>query len=164
MFIGYLQKANETTLAVQLDMGQYNETELISIKTPLNLPYYTNSENYERVYGSIEIEGVGYEYVKRRIYNDSLELLCLPDKVHQKLESAKVDFFKMSSDIPGSSQNKKNASFKNVLPEFCEAMAIFSLRPAYKTGNEYFIFATQILPTTFSLVEEQPPEQMQLIS
>ncbi len=49
MFIGYLQKANETTLAVQLDMGQYNETELISIKTPLNLPYYTNSENYERV-------------------------------------------------------------------------------------------------------------------
>jgi hypothetical protein len=70
----------------------------------------------------------------------------------------------MSSDIPNSSQNKKHTSFKNVLPEFCEAMAIFSLRPAYKTGNEYFIFATQILPTTFSLVEEQPPEQMQLIS
>ncbi len=164
MFIGYLQKANETTLAVQLDMGQYNETELISIKTPLNLPYYTNSENYERVYGSIEIEGVQYDYVKRRIYNDSLELLCLPDKIDQKLQSAKVDFFKMSSDIPNSSQSKKNTSFKNVLPEFCEELATYSLNPVYKTGKKYFTFTTQMLPSTFSLVEEQPPEQMQFIS
>ncbi len=162
--ISFLQQTNETNLVIKLDKGQYHDADLISIKTSLNLPYYTNSPDYERVYGSIEIEGVEYEYVKRRIYNDSLELLCLPDRVHQKLESAKVDFFKMSSDIPNSSQNKKHTSFKNVLPEFCEAMAIFSLRPAYKTGNEYFIFATQILPTTFSLVEEQPPEQMQLIS
>jgi len=137
---------------------------LISIKTPLNLPYYTNSENYERVYGSIEIEGVQYEYVKRRVHNDSLELLCLPNKMHQKLQAAKVDFFKMSSDLPPFSQNKKNTSFNNLLPEFCEAFAFYSLRPGCAVQNEYFNFSSQILPSTFSLVEQQPPDSIQFVS
>ena len=159
-----MQKTNETKLAIQLDNEQYDDADLISIKTPLNLPYYNNSNEYERAYGSIELEGVEYEYVKRRIYNDSLELLCLPDKAHQKLQSAKVDFFKMSNDIPNSSQNKKNTSFKNVLPEFCEELAAYSLRPVYKMSNEYFIFTAQMLPSTFFFVEEQPPEQLQFFS
>ncbi len=161
MVINYLQKTNEANLASQLDNGQYEDADLISIKTPLNLPYYTNSSNYERVYGSIEIEGVEYEYVKRRVYNDSLELLCLPDKIHQKLQSAKVDFFKMSNDVPGSSQSKKNTSFKNVLPEYYETLSTYLLMPVYKPGKEYFIFTAQILSSTFSLVEEQPPEKRQ---
>ncbi|MFN2440043.1 MAG: hypothetical protein ABR503_12645 [Chitinophagaceae bacterium] len=164
MVISLMQRANQTNLTLQLDNEEYDETDLISIKTPLNLPYYSNSPTYERAYGSIEIGGVEYEYVKRRVYNDSLELLCLPNKVHQKLQSAKVEFFKMSSDIPGSSQNKKNTSFKNVLPEFCEDLAPYSLRPVFKPGQEYFSFTAQILPSSFSLVEEQPPEHRQFVS
>ncbi len=164
MVISFMQKTNESNLALQLDNEQYDDADLISIKTPLNLPYYTNSKEYERAYGSIEIEGIEYEYVKRRVSNDSLELLCLPDKIHQKLQSAKVDFFKMSNDIPGSSQNKKNTSLKNVLPEFCEQLSAYSFNPVYKIGTKYFIFHAKIISSTFSLVEEQPPEQMQFIS
>ena len=162
MVIDFMQKNQQNNFAFQLDNKQYDDADLISIKTPLHLPYYNNQETFERAYGSIEIEGIEYEYVKRRIHNDSLELLCLPDKVHQKLQSAKVDFFKMSNDVPASSQHKKNANFKNVLPEYFATLSHYSCRAAFNLTARYLIFSEQILPSTFSLVEEQPPEQMQI--
>ena len=76
----YLSGKSDTALELALDAKAYNDDELISIKQPTNLPYYNNTKEFQRVDGEVEIDGVEYKYVKCRIYQDSLEMLCLPNK------------------------------------------------------------------------------------
>ena len=78
-----MQSSSDAYLEKQVDQNKYNEDELITIKTKLNLPYYISSDQYERAYGSINIDGTNYQYVKRRVHNDTLELLCLPNRQKQ---------------------------------------------------------------------------------
>ena len=160
----FVHKANEAQLHLQLDNDWYNEAELVSIKTPLNLPYYLNSIEFEKISGSIEIEGVEYEYVKRRVYNDSLELLCVPDKTQQKLKNAEVDFIKMTAEVPGSSNTKKNAATKIMLPEYCDVTSQYGIDMSGVVTNKYYSFNTTIPVRNFSSKQDKPPEDKQLLS
>jgi hypothetical protein len=103
----YLTNKADLRLEAQLDLDKYDEAALISIKIPTNLPYYTNTVLYERVDGSINIKGVEYKYVKRRIYNDSLELICIPNATKMGMQNARDDFFRLANDLVASNSNKK---------------------------------------------------------
>jgi len=88
LVIGYLHQQTKTDLEARLDVDDYDESQLISIKIPAtNLAYYNSSPRFERVNGSLELNGVTYKYVKRRLYNDTLEWLCLPDQGAMKLRA-----------------------------------------------------------------------------
>jgi hypothetical protein len=116
-----LQETANAKLETQLDKDNYDERQLISIKIPVTyLPYYNNSKSYERVDGQMEIEGVKYKYVKRRIYNDSLEMLCVPDRNSMKLLSAKNEFFKFVNDLqhPGQNKNPSSGLSKNITTDY----------------------------------------------
>jgi hypothetical protein len=100
LVIGMLETQADSGLETQFDESRYDESQLISIKVPVRyLPYYSNSGGYERVNGQIEIGGVQYKYVKRRIYNDSLELMCIPNHQAMRLRVAENEFFKFSNDL-----------------------------------------------------------------
>ena len=162
--IGYLQTRHDQKLTAQLDKDEYRNEDLISIKTPLSLPYYNASADFERVDGSIQINGVEYKYVKRRIVNDSLELLCLPNTEKQKLQTAKSDFFKMSNDLQRSDNNKKSSNIiKSVLPEYCNALASYSLQTLQTTKQKYTVAMSQPLSSHAHQTPEQPPETMRII-
>jgi hypothetical protein len=165
LVIAYLQQQNDRHLTAQLDREAYTEEDLINIKTPLALPYYSNSPDFERVDGTVHINGVEYKYVKRRIYNDSLELLCMPNTANQKLQNAKSDFFKLSNDLQRPEGNKKGSNIiKTVLPEYCETLT-FSVPQAFDHIKQpYGISATPFLSSLLALVQEQPPETMPLLS
>ena len=110
----YLQNNSTAVLEKKLDKREYNDVDLISIKTPLNLPYYSSSPDYERVSGSINIDGVYYEYVQRRVYQDTLELLCLPNDAKTKLHEASNDIAKSSSDVQTTDQSKQGANILKI--------------------------------------------------
>jgi len=135
-----LQEKASTKLEDQLDREDYDEHQLVSVKIPVAyLPYYNNSKSYERIDGQIEIEGIRYKYVKRRIYNDSLEMLCLPDHDAMKLLSAKNEFFKFVNDIqhPGQNKNPGSGTSKNITTEY---------EPAHEQVNmDHFRFNTSVL-------------------
>lgn len=159
--IDYLQRRHDVTLTAQLDKEEYRNEDLISIKTPLSLPYYNATADFERVDGSIQIEGVEYRYVKRRIINDSLELLCLPNTEKQKLQTAKSDFFKMSNDLQRTDGNKKSSNIiKTVLPEYCNALTFYTLQHLQITRQKYLLPPNQALSSRPSQTPEQPPETM----
>jgi hypothetical protein len=162
--IGYMQDRHATILEARLDKEQYNDEELISIKTPLNLPYYSSSSTYERAYGSVEVNGITYEYVKRRVHLDTLELLCLPDKARTHLQSAQNDFFKLSADLTSSQQQKKGATLKVSLPDFCQDMDTFSLASISKLTTKHFSSNTAFSKADYSSKSEQPPDAMQIFS
>ena len=148
-------------LSAQIDNNDYDDATLISIKTPLTLPYYTNSETYERVDGVISIDGEYYNYVKRRVFNDSLELLCLPNATKAKLDKVEAAFSKSASESAPVEKNSKKLVVKNVVLEFCEHNILTAGIPGI--GLEPFDFASFIfhIPNTSLAVFTPPPNVMQ---
>ena len=75
----FLESKADARMEAAIDQDNYSNNSLISIKIPSNVPYYNGTTSFERVDGEIEINGMHYKYVKRRIVKDSLELLCVAD-------------------------------------------------------------------------------------
>lgn len=86
---GILEDHASRRLEARLDRQQYDESQLTLIKVPVtDLAYANTSTEFQRTDGSIEIDGVPYKYVKCRLANDSLEMLCIPNTATLKLRHA----------------------------------------------------------------------------
>lgn len=110
----YFINKSETRLIRQLDSNTYDEAALLVLKVPMNLPYYTSSSAAERVDGEIEISGIHYNYVKRRVLNDTLYLYCIPNTDKTKLSRAQNEFSKQASDAPPDNKKGGNALVKKM--------------------------------------------------
>ena len=156
LFADFLQHRADVRLEAKLDKNDYSEDQLIEIKVPLNLPYQLNWSQFERFDGEIDVDGIHYKYVKRKIYNDSLVLLCLPNQTKQNIEKAKDDYYKIVNDIAPTSQKKSeknNLSFKNILSEF------FIEHPFLMKNNEACVKTNYVVIQTLlpaSAVQESP--------
>jgi hypothetical protein len=162
----YMESRSDRQLEAQFDDNQYDESQLISIKVPATqLSYYNPSTQFERVDGQIEVGGVLYKYVKRRLFNDSLALLCIPNHAAMSLQTAKNEFFQLVNDLWHNGQGKKTDSHPGsskspVAPEYLTTDAIFAMGNLYSKsflpGTSHY---TAVLPSAESLTAEQPPDQ-----
>jgi hypothetical protein len=100
------QKASDHLVSL-IEQNNYDESDLVSVKTPINLPYYTNNPTFERVDGEMEINGIVYQYVERRVYNDSVEIRILPNQDRLQIKNAKESFDKLASDFDQKLMEKK---------------------------------------------------------
>lgn len=157
----FLESQENNKMELALDENNYSEDQLISIKQPTNLPYYQNSKVFQRVDGEIEIAGILYKYVKCRIYNDSLEMLCIPNNAKMKIQAAKADFSKLASDFQQSSNKKKSSSdsksFQKTISDFEEQQPAIALRSNISSFN-YFIRNNSFVNDLFTKSVEQPPD------
>jgi hypothetical protein len=163
LFVSYMVKANDQTLQSNLDKALYSDEELISVKTPINLPYYNNQSSFTPAYGEIEMNGVLYKYVKSRIYNDSLELLCIPNTAKQQLLDAKDHYTHVVFDIEKKGGKKspspeKQHSFIKIFTEYernaewhlnISVTAIAVQKVAYYNSNAGILHKVTV---------EQPPD------
>lgn len=125
----YAQQQSDQTFIANLDNDNYNEAELLTIKVPISIPYQNDRQNFERVDGEINYQGKFYKYVKRKIEDGQLVLLCLPDQNKMRLQSAKDDFFKTANDLVQNNQSKKSdhsksTSFKNLASDYITETSI----------------------------------------
>ena len=111
LFMNLLEKQASYSLQQQLDTEQYDNSNLVEVKIPVNLPYLSNWSSFENFQGETEINGIHYKYVKRKLVNDTLILLCIPNTHKNELRTAQSDFFKQVNDLPNNS--KKNNSGKD---------------------------------------------------
>jgi hypothetical protein len=162
-FSSYMEQKANQQLETQLDDNKYDQAELISIKIPANhVSSYANSSQFERVDGQVEVNGIKYKYVKIRHFNDSLELLCIPNQLAMKLQNAKEDFFKLVNDLQHTGQNKKGdghpGASKNFSVDYYLAIDLYSAESlSISLSPKSFYYNTDI-PTIYSLTAEQPPE------
>jgi hypothetical protein len=99
-----------------LDQQQYSEDQLVTIKVPLtNLAYFNNSAAFQRSNGQIEIDGIPYRYVKRRIYQDSLEVVCIPNQGALQLRQSGNNYF---NGVTGIELGSKSASHPRIHKSF----------------------------------------------
>ena len=109
LIFGYFIRQSEQKLTQQLDQNKYSESGLVEIAIPLHLPYIQNSSGFERVDGAIENNGIHYNYVKRRVFNDTLYILCLPNQQKNQLAKAKSNYACQVNDFAGSKKEKESA-------------------------------------------------------
>lgn len=153
---------SDATLELALDAQHYKDEDLISIKQPTNLPYYTNSKNFQRIDGEVEIDKVKYKYVKCRIYNDSLEMLCIPHVAKMKIEASKNEYAKVANDFQQDNDKKKSGSetksFQKILGDYEELHSPNASNSFSIIDNSFLSFNTIIQKKYYFNTVEQPPD------
>ncbi|MFN8355172.1 MAG: hypothetical protein U0Y10_12030 [Spirosomataceae bacterium] len=69
----------------RLDAQDVEGQELFEVKIPMNLPYWQNMKDYERVNGRFEHNGEFYTMFKQKVQDDTLHLVCVKDREQKKL-------------------------------------------------------------------------------
>jgi hypothetical protein len=164
----YLENRSDRQLEARLDDNRYDDSQLLSIKVPSHLSYSSPSLKFERVDGQVEVGGVLYKYVKRRLYNDSVELLCIPNHAAMNLQTAKNEFFQLVNDLQHNGQGKQTNSHPGstkspTSPDYITVSAPFAIgNPGVISLSQYAPCDATSLPSSHSITDEQPPDQSPL--
>ncbi|MFN2459021.1 MAG: hypothetical protein ABR502_12540 [Chitinophagaceae bacterium] len=159
----YMQHQSDVALQMQLDDELYDDSELISFKLPLSIPYHNSTKDFERVDGEVKVDGMIYNYVKRRIYQDTLEVLCIVNKEKMQLQSAKDEFFQLCYDLKHSSSGKKNTSApvaKNLQLEYCYSFDFLQISGLSPENIHHNNFLSVLLSSIYLPTAAEPPEQV----
>ena len=155
----FMQDQSNQQMQSQLDLRRYDESQLVSIKLPATeLSYYNNSAVFETVHGQIEINGIPYQYVERRIYNDSIELLCIPNQMTLNLQASGEDYFRLINDMQRSQEGQGHSG----VAKFFVVDPYTATKPL-QMGDVSFILVNRtgyfsiLLPTPPRVTAERPP-------
>ena len=160
-FTAWLENRSTSALEQRIEQTQYAETDLIEFRIPLNTPYLTGSSGeFERYDGQVEIDGVHYQYVKRKVENGDLVLLCLPNDSKQRLREANNDFFKLVNDIgrPSKGQdNGKTTVAKSFVTECRQEFNNWSLSSPEIISPELHLSEGSYALSGYPSMPDQPP-------
>ncbi len=158
-----MQTQSDFCFEASLDKNEYNEADLVAITVPLSLPYVNNQQNFERVNGEINFHGKILKYVKRKISNGSLILMCLPDEHKMRLALAKDDFFRYTNDLLQNNptkhpHNSTSGVFKKYPSDYYSVADQNSNRYRRFKQTHFIKPQSGFLPSSHQVLPEQPPE------
>ncbi len=112
--MSYMEERANRQMITRLDNNEYNESELIEISAPLDLPYFTNWQHFERCDGQVAINGTVYNYVARKYVNNVMIYKCIPNRVQQNIITAKKQIdHNAFSDVETGKSKKPGAPLSN---------------------------------------------------
>lgn len=160
----YLQSQSDSRMEAKLDQDDYDPSQLFELRVPLNLPYHNDWKDFERFNGSIEINGVHYKYVKRKIEKGEMVLLCLPNNERQLLQSARDQFFKLVNDLQQPGSPKKSDSntsvFKALFAEYQQEKNNWAIIQPGLHQNQFAQYSIGCVPQHAAQTPAQPPEYL----
>ncbi len=110
LLFNHFENQSSERLIAKIDQQAYDDQHLIEIKVPIELPYNQNWTDYERVDGEILLDGVHYNYVKRKLVNDTMTFLCIPNTEKTQIHNARETFFSLVNDLQQESSTESPAS------------------------------------------------------
>lgn len=140
LFFQYSIRQSDERIIQQLDNNQYNDSQLIEVKIKLNLPYLSDWSGYERYDGEVEFAGVHYNYVKRKIYQDTLYILCVPNQIKTELYKGSNRYLVNVNDIPSGKDGSNSVSKKSVsIDEYKQQVLLydFTVTPLQSIATDY---------------------------
>ena len=158
LLVEYALNKADNNLEARLDKGHFNESDLITIKVPLNLPYQTNQKDFERVNGEINLNGTIYKYVQRKVYNDTLILQCIPHEEKTELQQKANDYFGKVNDLPSSNDNNKKAEVFKQLSGDYDFNTLAQISYYLREQADYNLFNDASILHQYLPVNGQPPE------
>ena len=161
LLTGFMESKADIALEAQIDNSDYDESSLIEIRVPLNAPYLSdNSTEFERYDGELELDGVHYKYVKRKVVNGELVLLCLPNKSKTELQNSREEFFKLVNDLNHSQDKGKNttSTYKSVTTEYKKENNAWTIPAFTATVIQYNNAVRSDIIAGYNSAPEQPPK------
>jgi hypothetical protein len=162
IYFYYAQQQSDINLEANLDKNIYNESELISLTIPFQMPYLHNSDGFERFDGEVTFNGKIYKYVKRKFSDGNMTFLCLPNHNKMHLEAAKNNITSNLNDLQGSGKktgNSKSTLGKNQAAEYINQIAHCTISFNSTIKNYYLLNNPAALSAGLRTSPEQPPER-----
>jgi hypothetical protein len=160
-FISLLQQKADRNLESLLDQDVYDETNLVEIRMPLNMPYQQRYTGFERHYGNIEIDGKSYTYVKKKIDGDVAIFLCIPNQSRQQLKDMRFDLTRANTILADTENNtskqQHTSLIKSNLGDFDDQLIFSALQPVSAIAVPGTYEGLTHLPETFGKVPHAPP-------
>src|ERR1700722_5738963 len=116
----YAEKKADAVMEARIDKDQYDDNDLVTLQIPLYNPYQLEQKTFEPANGEVNINGKTFKYVKRKVSDGNLILLCLADNHKTVLKKAKTNYENAANDLTA---NGKNAGRTGIQKSF--------------TGNDY---------------------------
>ena len=103
------------------------------------------------------------KYVKRKVVNDTLYVMCIPNTKKMHLQSAKDDFFKISNDLiqnnnSKKSDNSKSNTFKNQLSDYIQSLSSVNNNSLADSQSFWLPVKFQNTLSSPHISPEQPPD------
>lgn len=157
--VNYWELQSSTQLQAKLDHNDYDESTLLEIRVPLNMPYIQDWDEFETYYGETEINGTHYKYVKRKVERGELVLLCIPHAEKTQLQDASNNYFKLVNDLqqPNGKKDSKDHSVKTPFSEYITNTISFADAESYTTTMALAHYAF-VIPSAYIATPSQPPE------
>ncbi|MEY2595183.1 MAG: hypothetical protein RI965_455 [Bacteroidota bacterium] len=160
----HFEEVSNTRLVAKIDHQDYDEKNLLEIKVPIHLPYQLDWADYERVDGEIVLEGVHYNYVKRKLVNDTMTFLCLPNTEKTQIHHARETFYSLVNDLQQETSNQESGSvpptskpIKFNVSEFDQDAVVFELNQFNQTKRADFLLFGSVLADNYMPAIERPP-------
>lgn len=161
LFFEYFEKQSSIQIVERIDGGGFSEKELVEVKIAYPLPYAANWDEYERFDGEIEMNGIHYNYVKRKMVNDTLFLLCIPNTEKNHLNAAREDIMSGLSEIQNDLKTQRSSAGISVVKpfttEYFQFISEFRFSAETDEYTSYPAEAEIILPSTTISGRFQPP-------
>ncbi len=109
-FIYRADKFNEQ----QISKDRYKEADLVEVKIPVHLPVLGNWIGYQTISGSVQLEQNSYNYVRMKVTQDTLYVMCIPNYKTTRLNKANIIFAREVSEAPFNAK-KQNLPVKSIM-------------------------------------------------
>lgn len=160
----YAERQATAQLEASVDQAHYDSTELITLTVPLTLPYQTDWQGWEKVRGEVEIDGIVYQYVQRKVTQGQLVLQCLPNKQRAQLASARDRFFELANSFQSDNGQQKQTPAhalkitKPSLTDFDDHWSCWRLTTRRVLHAPHGMPVSLSLPAGYLPLAAQPPE------
>ena len=156
VFMG-LHYRNDLAVTSSLDSDTYDESRSIVIKVPVSVPYMLDQTNFERVNGTFEHNGEFYRLVKQKYANDTLNIVCIKDFAHKRIDQALTDYLKTFSDNTGDEKSSKITI--NFLKDYLPInFSLCTILPGWSTNIQHTSAYGTLIPA-FMVSIAHPPEK-----
>lgn len=157
----YAEKRQDLHLEARINNKHFNEADLFEITVPLDLPYQADWQDYERFDGEIEVDGIHYKYVKRRVYQGNLVLLCIPNEGKMQIQTARDQFFRLMNDLQHSSDKSPGSSHSTIKAPFQDYFASDSFWKLIAPPIQSILYNTEQVSFynfSYQFISIQPPD------
>ncbi len=162
-FYQYLVFKTDRFFNEQINKNLYSVDDLTEIKIPVNLPHAADWKGYINLNGEVRFANASYNYVKIRVTQKAIYLMCIPNYKTTHLSGQNIIYAKQIKDIPVT--RKEHVPFGKIILMDYNTPVI-----DYMFSNPQFVLQKKkltdqsLIPNTYRSGPGQPPDMMAMVS
>lgn len=157
VFLGLYLK-NDIAKLKALDADIYDQSNAITLKLAVSMPYMPDQSDFDRVDGQFEHNGELYRMVKQRYAKDTLTVVCVKDAEHKKIDLALSDYVKTFTDKSTDTQSASKTTISFIKDYLLISFELDSATEGW-TSEVLYNSNYQTLIPTFTASIIHPPER-----